>query len=242
MLHFWSQIILFFQCCRYVHLCLFDCYSCFVLHPFRTQFLEFSFFFHIPLTLLRTHGVALCVAFVALLFQCCSSHCSLRVAIIIALLFFTCYYSSNNANPRMLLFLSRCHSFYVVALYVVHFKLQFVHCSSRAIPLVLLLPRHSFHDVLPILLLSHYSFRITPCTLQLPCCFSRTFLVRYNSCTTRRALPFLSYNYNSSSHMMQHLSHNHSSHTTFLKYLVFVAIFMISLLFLSHCCSFVLLG
>jgi hypothetical protein len=113
MLHFWSQIILFFQCCRYVHLCLFDCYSCFVLHPFRTWFLEFSFFFHILLTLL------LMVLFFVLLL----SHCSWCVAIIITLLFFTCCYSSNNVNPHMLLLLSLCHSFYVVALCIVPFKL-----------------------------------------------------------------------------------------------------------------------
>jgi hypothetical protein len=185
-----------------------------------------------------------------LLFVLLLSHCSSSVVLHIVLdvlPLLSRYYSSHVTTPLTMLIIACCHSFHVATpfmlllftLFISDYSLctvppmQFLSCYSSHITLFTMFFQYcSFHTTPFASLLAHYSSRVVLHARSLYVTIHALLVVHCPSWATTITLLL----------MMQHLSHNHSSHTTFLKYLVFVTIFMISLLFLSHCCSFVLLG
>lgn len=171
MLHFLSHLSFVFQHCRYVHLCLFVCCSCFLLHFFRTQFLELFF----PTLLLHCSSPCcfLCyssrISLLVLLFMLFLWRYSLRVVALFALLLFTCCCSSCTITLCMLLLLSccsLCYSFQTIA------RVMFLPCGS-SLPFLVC---HYFHAIFFALFLLHYSLCIAPCMLQLLYCFSHAII------------------------------------------------------------------
>ncbi len=122
---FWSSSVLV----MFV-LCLFACYSYFVLHLLDTSFKnQLAFFSHsscvTPLAI-ALHVVS-CATLFALLLSCCSSCSSFLTLPFLTLSFFTRCHFFHIAIPCMLLLFSHCYSYHVVVPHVIPLTLHLLH-------------------------------------------------------------------------------------------------------------------
>lgn len=127
-----------------VHLCLFVCCYCFVLHLLEFRIFNFLIFFHILFALFLTpHIVILCVVPFALFMLCCSFNVSLHFAPL-ALFFLHCLFLRCCSSRTILLtlplltllFFTSCYSSHIASsCTVVFYKLLLLshYCSSGVV-------------------------------------------------------------------------------------------------------------